>query len=314
MGFLFLDPQSELTENRVSGDTSFQYDFHAQLKRATGGRFDKNRDCVTIDQIRLEGVEIFVRILDQVGLVGFFNASLKREQILSVLRSELEDLAELEDTNAWKPVLSPEQLETFQVVQNDVETPFFDWMCSVLSTCYAGSNADKKREEFKKRIKDKKSYFFKVWRRASELFESDKSCVSLRAVINDVLHEGKVKIIDLNPARLDMGDEIRNEVMLLIFKRISEVAQTAYKSKGEKKTNAMIVLDEAGLFIPAHTDNDRVRRIATDLADKAKMLRKLSVGMLFFTQRISSISSEIFAQLHFRIYGAGLAVGLAGGG
>jgi hypothetical protein len=77
-----------------------------------------------------------------------------------------------------------------------------------------------------------------------------------------------------------------------------------------KTAYSLIVIDEAGRYMPQSVENDeQLKSLSKTLSDSVKELRKMRCGFMFVTQTISEIQNDIFTNLHYRIYGAGLAVG-----
>lgn len=62
MGFLFLDPQSEFSENKIGGETGYNFDLHKLLIQFSGGRFNPAKDVIRLDQVQLEG-EVSLAVL-----------------------------------------------------------------------------------------------------------------------------------------------------------------------------------------------------------------------------------------------------------
>ncbi len=324
MGMLFIDPQGELRANSIGGGTGFGYDFHGQLERATGGRFDRNGGVIDIDQITLSGTELFVRVLwerkffDKMVLGGT-KAAAVRQALVEGLEGLREEEKAWETHRRWSQMqavaLSPrlfaddddEEAEAGPKGRRSrprVERDFAEWIAQTVMSVYAG---ERKADQVRAALANGRTG--RIWDEVADMFdERVPGRHKLDVLVRQVLVEGKVVVVDLNSQGDRLSEELRNDVLLLVFQKVTKVAQEVYRSR-RGGTNAMIVLDEASLFIPQTSDDDRIRSISKDLGEKAKMLRKLSVGMLLMTQRISGIRQEIYAQMHFRAYGAGLAMG-----
>ncbi len=315
MGMLFLDPQGELRTDAVGGGTGFDYRFHDQLRRSTAGRFDPNRDCLTIDQIRLTGVALFVEILRERRF--FESMAMSGEKVTHACGALAEGLGRLREHGdkpwsegmSWgdlaKARMPPEEFP--EEVEAGGATDFREWLALTIFSIYAGAGKlGKIRAALASPAAGKR------WDGAAALFAARPGRHGLEEVVGRVLDDGAVTIVDLNPERLDLSASLRNDIVLLVFQAVSKAAEKGYRANRGGRTggtNALVVLDEASTYVPRHTDDPKIRRIAKDLAAKAKMLRKLGVGMMLMTQRISGIDEDIFSQMHFRLYGAGLAMG-----
>jgi hypothetical protein len=319
MGFLFLDPQGEMYQDKVSGDTDFPYEFHAQLARASAGRFRRNQDRYRIEQIRLEGVDLLLRILSQKQFFSHLGVGpSKAQQVVEALVPSFEELvadgkfrvgmswADLDAVALRVPVVKEDEGDGGETP--DFKTVHFkEWLCERVLGSYSEKGVVDKRKELKRKLTA--AIVKKTWDEAAKLFANSPEKIDLKSVVTDVLCKGRIVILNLDLTLSGLDQTIKNEIVLLVLKAVGAVAGKAYHTKDAPQPNAMIVLDEAHLYIPQTSEDERVRAIAKDLAEKAKMLRKLSVGMMFMTQRITGVKSDVFAQMHYRIYGQGLSMG-----
>jgi DNA helicase HerA-like ATPase len=110
-----------------------------------------------------------------------------------------------------------------------------------------------------------------------------------------------------------MDESLKLFIMEFVFRKISQASHEMFKSE-EDNANCLIVLDEAGRFIPQSTgDNKDLARIGGYIENKVKELRKYGVGFQFITQTLTEIKKEIFRSLHYRVYGVGMSVGADAG-
>lgn len=309
MGFLFLDPQSEFAENKIGGATGFSFDLHALLTRFSGGRFDPNKDIVHLNEIQLEGDYLFAKMLDSCGFIekiGIKQGQKRKEAIYA-----LEDLFEnVRMSKAWSP---DKDFATSMAVMIGDDT-LEQLISQSLGNIYSGAkNKKEKADEFAVALTTNRRALEKAWNKVAELFSpttaSGKPKLKLTTLVDGPLTRGEIKILDLNPDKIDFDEDYKFTLMNLVFKKLGQYAHMYFKS-GSKKANCMIVLDEAGRFIPQIPDDDEERQeLVKDIVAKVKMLRKYQVGFMFITQTVAEIQKEIYRNLHYRVYGVGLGVG-----
>lgn len=317
MGVLILDPQSEFSENAFARGTAFDFDFHDMLGKASQQRFDAARDIVRLDQLRLEGTEIFVQVL---GEKGFFEklglSSQKRQEAMESVIKLLEDLSE---SKAWDVGMDWTTVEQVIVSspargrnQQPAQEPFSNAFAAAAASAYVANSRPGKTQEFLTSWNDQGRSLSKIWNDTVQLFSergpNGESRISVRSILEDTVLKGKIKILDLNPMAISMGQHFKLYLMDFVFKRLRQISHIHYRSG--KPGNSLIVLDEAGRYIPQDPgDDDKLRSLCRQLTESVKEMRKMRCGFMFITQTITEIQKEIFRNLHFRIYGVGLGVG-----
>lgn len=309
MGFLFLDPQSEFAENKIGGATGFSFDLHALLTRFSGGRFDPTRDIVHLSEIQLEGDYLFAKMLDSYGFVE--KVGIKQGQKRKEAVHALEDVFEnARASKAWSPEKDFATSMAAVVGSDTLE----QLIAQSLGNIYSGARSKKeKTEEFAGALTTYRRTLEKAWNTVAGLFApttaSGKPKLRLTDLVDGPLTRGEIKILDLNPDTLGLDEDYKFTLMNLVFRKLGQYSHMYFKN-GSKKANCMIVLDEAGRFIPQSPDDDDERRdLVKDIVAKVKMLRKYQVGFMFITQTVAEIQKEIYRNLHYRVYGVGLGVG-----
>jgi len=107
---------------------------------------------------------------------------------------------------------------------------------------------------------------------------------------------------------INMSQRFKLYLMDFVFRRLRRISHVHYRQG--TPGNALIVLDEAGRYIPQDAgDDEMLKSLCRQLTDSVKEMRKMRCGFMFITQTITEIQKEIFRNLHFRIYGVGLGVG-----
>ncbi len=308
MGILFLDPQGEFSGNRIAEGTGYSFDFHALLKTATGGKFTATRgqDIINISDVRLDGAELFLALLEREGIFEALGVTKKTEAIRNlvyILKDLDDDLA-----NPWEFGAS---LAVFAGAEPDQYAKLKDAVLDGCKNAYAASTSKNQRKNFLDRWDGDPDKLHRIWDSVSARFAPTDAAGNprpdLSSLLRSVMDQGRKVILDLSPGALGIEDKYKIYLMHFAFKRISQAAQTAYNMNG--KVNCLVVLDEAGRFIPESSRDDEKRDMAEYITGRVKELRKFRVGFQFITQTVSEIQKDIYRALHYRIYGVGLAVG-----
>lgn len=313
MGILILDPQSEFSQNAFARGTSFNFDFHRILSQFSQNRFDPSRDVISLDQIKLEGVEIFTQILVE---KGFFRRLGVPNQKVSDSCEYIERFLEnLRESNNWNTSQSWEDINLIQInttQTNNQPISFSTLFCREVANSYAASSRASHAQEFLSQWNTDSLSLGRIWNETVGLFLDDANG-SPRYQVNQLLENtvlnGQIKILDLNPETINMGSSFKLYLMDFIFKKLRQLSYIHYRQN--QPGNCLIVLDEAGRFIPQDTgEDDTLRALCKKLTDSVKEMRKMRCGFMFITQTVAEIQKEIFRNLHFRIYGVGLGIGV----
>jgi hypothetical protein len=322
MGLLVLDPQSEFSSNSLARGTGFRFDFHEVLEAFSGGRFNRDRDIIALDMLRLEGAELFVQVLREKGFFKSLGVSDgKLNDVCEYVTVWLEELQESElwsEDKSWDSVSQIEIKESARArgrgtQKADGETiSFKDGMIREIVAAFAVGSRGTKEKEFSESWERRSPSLSSTWDATVSLFADQTDGGEPRVSLSDVLQKtvmaGRVYILDLNPEKIAMQQRLKLYLMDFIFRRLRGLSHLMYRMK--RPGNSLIVLDEAGRFIPQDTGNDAlVGRVCKSLTDSVKELRKMRCGFLFITQTIAEIQKEIYRNLHFRVYGVGLGVG-----
>lgn len=315
MGLLILDPQSEFSENAFARGTNYDFDFHKLLKDFSGNRFDPTKHIIGLDQLQLEGSEMFVQILAEKGF--FKNVGLSDGKIPEAI----EQVAKcLEGIGSWDTSMDWDAANALQVKMNiktakgteEVEESFATCITKEAASAYASGSRKDKQQEFLEQWTNKEGTLKHIWNQTIDLFKSTDdngtTRYNLKEVIEDTVMRGNIRILDLNPQSIQMGQRFKLYLMDFVFKRLREKSHMQYRMN--KPGNCLIVMDEAGRYIPQDTAGDTLLdKISKDLIRSVAELRKMRCGFMFITQTIAGIQKEIYRNLHYRIYGVGLGVG-----
>lgn len=219
MGILTLDPQSEFTENALARGSGFDFNFHRMLEQTSGGRFDSRRDCIKLDQLQLEGVEMFVQVLVEKGFFKLLGLSgQKAVEAVDYVTRFLEDLKgrKLWNTSMeWNAInnlrIATEGQSTTQQSEQGQST-FAGLFTSEAANAYAATSRASYAKKFREAWQ-KHAHLERLWQETVELFSAQVSQgqprVSLGQVLEEAVLHGRVRIMDLNPETINMSERFK---------------------------------------------------------------------------------------------------------
>lgn len=330
MGVLILDPKGDFTTNFNAGQgTGFDFDFYEILSKTSGGRFDASQHVISLDQLRLEGAEIFVQILIEKGFLkalGLTDGRKTADTIENIQRL----LEGLEKSEEWKTDMGWDEInrlslkvkakkstkrkvEDAESTPGEVEMLFGQKFTQEMAIAYTDSQRETKATAFYNNWQDEESRLKSIWDETASLFSNKtlkgEDRVSVHTILDSTIQKGKIYILDLNPTKIQMSSDFKIYLVDFIFRKLRNLSYVYYRNNNPG--NCLIVLDEAGRFIPQDAGgNERLRALSKQLTDNVKEMRAMRCGFMFVTQTIAEIQKEIFRQLHFRIYGVGLGIGV----
>ncbi len=321
MGILILDPASEFSGNSFARGSQFQFNFHQILTELSNRRFNSGQHVIHLDQLQLEGCEMFARVLHEKGFLTRIGLSSKKaDESVDLLTSMLEGLTE---SREWNSTMTWDQINELNIFDpatqrrgqrnGDAQTiTFRELFLRTAASSYAAAGRNNYANSFNTEWDQHFNGLRTIWNQTIELFmQNDGQSHQrhlLRTILEGTLSRGEIRILDLNPQRINMSQQFKIYLMDFVFKKLRQLSHQYYSQN--RTGNCLIVLDEAGRYIPQSAENDdRVKSLSKTLADSVKELRKMRCGFMFITQTISEIQKDIFRNLHYRVYGVGLAVG-----
>ncbi len=309
MGILLLDPQSEFSANALAKGTSFDFDFHKILQTMSGNRFDPNHHIINLEQLKLEGSEMFSQILvekDLFRIIGLGHS--KDEDALENMQRFLD--AQKQDRR-WNPEMSWEEARVLLIpgANNQGNISFEDALATELANAYAAGGRAAKLVEFQQEFQNHRQRITAIGNETASLFrdndDQNRPRTNLLDLLRETIHSGNIRILNLNPDRINMSSDFKLYLVDFVFRKLRQLIHIGNRG------NCLIILDEAGRFIPQNPGENRLlASVCKRLTDSTKEMRKMRCGFLFITQTIAEIQKEIFRNLHFRIYGVGLGVGV----
>jgi len=313
MGLLILDPQSEFSTNDFGTGTGFEFNFHEMLIRFSNGKFKPKQHIISLDQLCLEGSEMFVQVLVEKGFFKSLGVSKQKEADAAESATQL--LVELEKQKLWETIMDWDKINRLDVQLNErIKSSFSELFTRQIANAYAIKGREDYSTKFYESWHGPNFNLSQIWNETVQLFspidKQGRTRISIRKVLQDTILNGKIRILDLNPQRIQMSQRFKLYLMDFVFRKLRQISHMHYRDADKQKSNCLIVLDEAGRFIPQNPGNDdMLRRLCKVLTDSTKELRKMRCGFMFITQTLAEIQKEIFRNLHFRIYGVGLGVG-----
>lgn len=319
MGILILDPQSEFSENAFARGSGFDFNFHNMLTELSGQRFDPQRHIIRLDQLQLEGTEMFVQVLNEKEL--FDGIGLASTKIADAMEYVVRLLEDLRSQNTWNESMDWDTIQQLMVSTTPrgrgAQQPTNQELFSTVFTreaanSYVATSRATKAQEFLQSWQSQDRNLSRIWNETVALFSNrnpqGQNRISVNQVLEDTVLRGQIRILDLNPQMINMSQNFKLYLMGFVFKRLRRISHMYYRQG--TPGNALIVLDEAGRYIPQDPGEDEMlRSLCRQLTDSVKEMRKMRCGFMFITQTITEIQKEIFRNLHFRIYGVGLGVG-----
>ncbi len=301
MGVLLVDPQSEFSANKQKNAANCPMDFHGMLHSISQGRFVPERDVLTIDQISWDSPILMVEVLKQKNFfktIGISRDKMKEaREDLEVAFKDLNRRLKNGWRHTWKEInADPKDAETLKTE-----------IIAAMANSYAASARSDFLTKFEDNWTSQIGRLESAWDRSVGFFTTGQGKEDVDKVITSALEKGAIKILDINPEKVEMNDEFRNFLLDAFLTKLRLLAHSNYKNR-ENPTNCLIVFDEAHLFAPQNSDGDDSPGdgLASNLEKTVRTMRKMRTGFLFITQSITKIRSDIYKQLAYAFYGAGL--------
>lgn len=156
--------------------------------------------------------------------------------------------------------------------------------------------------EMDQRVKSK-------WLKVCSYFQKGEGKISVYELVEKIVKEnGHFIVLDISGK--DSGvdnDNIQALFVRLVENKVVEMGEELY-ARGER-ANCLIALDEAHKFISTDSPDPRIKELTKDIITAVRTTRKYSIGYMFITQTIESLSDEILRQMRIFAFGYGLTSG-----
>mgnify|MGYP001794111017 FL=1 len=123
---------------------------------------------------------------------------------------------------------------------------------------------------------------------------------SIDEIVEGFLDRGRIILLNM----ATMSESEQRYVMYEIFSKIKRKAEDDFKRYGTTR-NGLVVLDEGPRWAPQSGSDD----VTQVIRDAFNTTRKLGVGWMIISQRITAISKDIIAQCHTKFVGRGMGIG-----
>lgn len=123
---------------------------------------------------------------------------------------------------------------------------------------------------------------------------------SIDELVEGFMDRGRIIIINMAA----MSESEQHYVMYEIFSKVKRKAEKDFKAFGTTR-NGLVVLDEGPRWAPQGGENE----VTTVIRDAFNTTRKLGIGWMIISQRITAISKDIVAQCHTKYVGRGMGIG-----
>lgn len=263
--------------------------------------------------------ELFAELLNSSGFIRKMFA-LKTEETKNLMSESISnyiqgrkntngfDLGNQDSKNLLKQIL-----ERFLELKHESEQK--DKYSTYISNVYIQKNyRDKLKVTIENKLQELSANnlggLLDVFDKILKLFQKDSNRISLYEMVDNVVgNSGQVYIVNLSPKGTQKIDSVNIQALLikLITRRAVEIGEELW-SEG-KKSNCLIVMDEAHRYVNPNSSDERVQELSRDIVDAVRTTRKYGVGYMFITQTIESIDDEIIQQMRIFAFGYGLTMG-----
>ena len=123
---------------------------------------------------------------------------------------------------------------------------------------------------------------------------------ALPELVDGFLDRGRVILLNMSK----LSEQAQRSVMYEIFAYVKSKSEKDYKAFS-KTRNGLIVLDEGPRWCPQSGGDE----ITSTIIDAYNTTRKLGIGWMIISQRITAIDKNILAQAHTKFVGRGMGIG-----
>jgi len=171
---------------------------------------------------------------------------------------------------------------------------------------------ENKRQEVLSLLKSEENVqkFFSRWQRVIEYFTINNVKQDITSIISQLIdNSNKTIIVDLST--LGWENSLKYMIIYSILEKLIKKGEETYKNS-EDILNTLVVLDEAHRLVPVKLNNQNEEyRIKTKekIVTAFRETRKLGIGWMVISTRISNIDTEIWEHSRVKLFGFGLSTG-----
>lgn len=273
-GCLIPDTAGDIAKGGSHSKGSFKFDFIDLLESA-----GRKPEYIGIQDIRLTSKKSFKQLLDPVFRRSFNAHAEKSEQLADRVTEELFD----------------RQVDVVPLPQRVLEVA-----AERIASCYTGTKRKEKEaevQELRNSPPQLRTFIRSYNTGVAQYFEGKWS---IDEIIKGFLDDGRIFLLNM----ASMSESEQRYVMYEIFSKVKRKAEVDFKVNGTTR-NGLIVLDEGPRWA-AQGGTDDVTNV---IRDAFNTTRKLGIGWMIISQRITAISKDIIAQCHTKFVGRGMGIG-----
>lgn len=289
MNFLILDPMGEFAKSFQGRDTGHfplnLGNIWRKLGKSEPEVFDIN--AVALDRWDMLGILIKrEELLQTIAIRGKDNQDITVDILIRELRSRGINLSSLKSV----PVL-----DIFSIIEDNIKR------------IYTQQN---KRDEIIDLMgrPNIQREFENKWKKITDWFDATSKKKISSIVRSLTSNSDKTVVIDLSS--LDWDNPIKFMIIYSIFSTLVRAGEEAYR--GDDILNTMVVIDEAHRVAPAKLPSnveEYKKKTKEKVVTAFRETRKLGIGWMVISTRISNLDTEIWEHARIRLFGFGLSTG-----
>jgi len=291
MNFLILDPVGEFAKSFQGRDTGH---FALNLGNIWSNLGKSKPEIYGIDEIALDRWDMLEELIKKEGLL----------KIIAIKGSENQDIAIdilIRHLRTSGTSLTSLKTVTARYIFDNVIRPNLERIYTQLN----------KRNEIINLMADSsiEDEFQKKWEEIADWFDTSKGKKRIDSIVRDITSSNdKTVIIDLS--KLDWQNPIKFMIIYSIFSTLIRAGEEAYRE--DDMLNTMVVIDEAHRVVPAKLPSDTEeykKKTKEKIVTAFRETRKLGIGWMVISTRISNIDIEIWEHSRVKLFGFGLSTG-----
>lgn len=274
-GCLIPDTAGDIAKGGSHSKGDFKFNFIELLESA-----GRHPEYIGIQEIRLTSKTSFKQLLNPVLRRALNMHGEKSEQLADRVTEELFD----------------QQVDLAVAQPNHILNAAIDRIASI----YTGAKRREKEteaEEIRDNAAQNRSFVRAYTTGVMKYFEGK---YSIDEIVQGFLDNGRIILLNM----ATMSESEQRYVMYEIFSKIKRKAEEDFKRYGTTR-NGLVVLDEGPRWAPQSGDDD----VTQVIRDAFNTTRKLGIGWMIISQRITAISKDIIAQCHTKFVGRGMGIG-----
>jgi|GEM_PF-2292432 len=274
-GCLIPDTAGDIAKGGSHSKGDFKFDFIELLKSA-----ERSPEYIGINEIRLTSKTSFKQLLEPVLRRTLSMNSEKSEKLADRITEELFD------RQVDLAVAQPHH-----VLHKVVES---------IGGIYTGPKRREKEAEAQELRDNAAQHRAFVRAYTTGVMQYFEGKYSIDELVEGFMDRGRIIIINMAA----MSESEQHYVMYEIFSKVKRKAEKDFKAFGTTR-NGLVVLDEGPRWAPQGGENE----VTTVIRDAFNTTRKLGIGWMIISQRITAISKDIVAQCHTKYVGRGMGIG-----